>query len=79
MLLVTCNSQGELTPLEIGIHALGAVGKAKGGKGKKGGLKQYSELIGRTHQYLSQFVAAAEVCLHEHAHGVLRAGVADEP
>jgi ParB-like chromosome segregation protein Spo0J len=30
MLLVTCNAQGELTPLEYGIHALKAVPSAQG-------------------------------------------------
>jgi hypothetical protein len=50
-----------LSPLEIGIHALAVVGKAKGGKGKKGGLSRYAELLGKSHQYLSQLVQAAEV------------------
>lgn len=61
MLLATCNSQGELSPLEIGIHALQAVGKAKAGRGKKGGLSEYARLLSKDKSYLSQLVAAAEV------------------
>lgn len=38
MALVTSNSQGELSPLEIGMHALHCVGLSKGGRGQKGGL-----------------------------------------
>lgn len=62
MALATSNNQGELAPLEIGLHALERVGKAKGhGRGQKGGLSDYARKIGRSHQYLSQLVAAAEV------------------
>jgi len=39
MELVKANSQGELSVLEIGIHALGSVEKSQGKKG--GGLKLY--------------------------------------
>lgn len=61
MELVTSNNQGELSPLEIGIHALKAVPKAEGGRGKKGGLSEYAEKVGRKHQYISQLRQAAEV------------------
>jgi ParB/RepB/Spo0J family partition protein len=61
MALVTSNNQGELSPLEIGLHALRCVGKAKAGRGKKGGLAEYAEKIGKSKQYISQLVAAAEV------------------
>ena len=47
MMLVTSNNQGELTPLEIGLHALRAVPKAKGGKGQKGGLSEYAKAVGK--------------------------------
>jgi DNA modification methylase len=61
MALATSNNQGELAPLEIGLHALECVGKAKAGRGKKGGLSDYGRKISKTHQYLSQLIAAAEV------------------
>jgi len=38
MLLATDNTQGELSPLEIGVWVLGNVDKGSGGRGKKGGL-----------------------------------------
>lgn len=59
MLLVTCNAQGELSPLEIGLHALKAVPTAQGKKGK--GLDAYAELLGVSRPYVSQLRAAAEV------------------
>jgi hypothetical protein len=59
--LILDNAQGELSPLEIGLHALHFVGKATAGRGKKGGLSEYAETIGRTQGNMSQLVAAAEV------------------
>lgn len=61
MALVTSNAQGELDPLEIGIHAFEAVPVSKGGRGKKGGLSEYAEKIGKKQQYLSQIRDAGEV------------------
>jgi ParB/RepB/Spo0J family partition protein len=61
MQLVLSNAQGELSPLEIGIHALKAVPLSKGGRGRTGGLSEYAERIGRSKQSLSQLVSAAEV------------------
>lgn len=61
MALATSNNQGELAPLEIGLHALERVGKATAGRGKKGGLSEYATKIGRSKQYISQLAAAAEV------------------
>ena len=61
LLLVTSNNQGELTPLEIGLHALRAVPKAKGGKGQKGGLAEYSKIVGKIRQEVTLFFQAAEV------------------
>ena len=46
MELVTSNNQGELSPLEIGIHALKAVPKEQGKKG--GGLAAYAEKVGKS-------------------------------
>ena len=61
MELVTSNAQGELSPLEIGLHALKAVPPSEGGRGKRGGLSQYATAIGKTQGYVSQLRAAAEV------------------
>jgi ParB-like chromosome segregation protein Spo0J len=61
MALVLANSQSELLPLERGIHALTAQGRATAGRGKKGGLSAYAETVGKTHQLISREVAAAEV------------------
>jgi site-specific DNA-methyltransferase (adenine-specific) len=62
MALATSNNQGELAPLEIGLHALECVGRdEKRGRGKKGGLAEHAAKIGKSKQYLSQLVAAAEV------------------
>lgn len=61
MALATSNNQGELAPLEIGLHALERVGKATAGRGKKGGLSDYARKLGKSQGYLSQLVAAAEV------------------
>lgn len=71
MLLVLSNTQGELSPLEIGMHALKAVPLAEGGRGKKGGLSEYAERIGRDQSRVSQLRAAAQVYsqTHEISHG----------
>ena len=61
MELALSNLQRELSPLEFGIHAFKAVPKAEGGRGKKGGLSEYAEKIGKTVQYVSQIRQAAEV------------------
>ena len=61
MLLATSNNQGELSPLEIGLHALRNVYLSKGGRGKKGGLSEYAEKVGKSNQYIGQVKAAAEV------------------
>jgi len=63
MELVTANNQGELSPLEIGIHALKAVPKAAGGRGKKGGLAEYAAKVGKSKQYIQQIRDAAEVLI----------------
>jgi hypothetical protein len=61
MALVLANRQSELLPLERGIHALTAQGRATAGRGKKGDLSTYAETVGKTHQLISREVAAAEV------------------
>lgn len=61
MALATSNNQGELSPLEIGMHALKAVPVAKGGRGKKGGLSEYAERIGKGLSTVSEYRSAAEV------------------
>jgi len=61
MELVLSNNQGELSPLEIGIHALQAVPLSEGGRGKKGGLSEYAKRVGRQRQHVGQYRCAAEV------------------
>ena len=60
MQLVLSNAQGELTPLEIGIHALEAVEKGKGGRGISGELSAYSERIGKPRPNVVVYRNAAE-------------------
>jgi ParB-like chromosome segregation protein Spo0J len=60
MLLVTCNAQGELKPLEIGLHVLKAVAHGEKGRGKKGGVRSYAEMVGKDESYIRQLRDAAE-------------------
>lgn len=59
MALATSNNQGELSPLEIGIHALNLE------KGKNrwtgGALKEYAKAIGKAPAYVTELRNAAEV------------------
>ncbi len=64
MQLATSNNQGELDPLEIGIHAFQAVPLANGGRGKRGGISVYADRIGKKQQYISQLRDAGEVAKH---------------
>jgi site-specific DNA-methyltransferase (adenine-specific) len=61
MSLVLSNSQGELDPLEIGIHAFEAVPLSKGGRGKKGGLSEYAAKVGRSPAFVTAVKDAGEV------------------
>jgi len=61
MALVTSNSQGELSPLEIGMHALHCVSLSKGGRGQKGGLSAYAKVVGKDKSTVSKLVNAASV------------------
>lgn len=61
MELALSNSQGELSPLERGIHALGYVERSQGGRGKKGGLSEYARQTGDNRGDLSTLKNAAEV------------------
>lgn len=56
MQLVLSNTQGELSPLEIGIHAFKAVPLQK-----NGGLSAYAQRIGKNRQYISELRNAANV------------------
>lgn len=64
MALATSNSQGELSPLEIGLHALNCVALSEGGRGVKGGLRQYAALLGKAESYIRQARQAANVALN---------------
>jgi site-specific DNA-methyltransferase (adenine-specific) len=61
MQLVLANSQGELSPLELGMHVRRYVQGAKGGRGQKGGLSAYAEKMGGNKQRLNQLQHAADV------------------
>ena len=61
MELATSNNQGELSPLEVGMHALHYVDKSTGGRGNKGGLSAYAEKVGRHAGLLTDYRHAAEV------------------
>lgn len=62
MFLVTDNNQGELSPLEIGLHALEYVEKDKRGMGANGGgLKGYAESVGKPQSRISEYRQAADV------------------
>ena len=57
--MATANAQGELSPLEIGMHALHYVEK---GQGKKGaGLQFYADSLGKQRGDISKYRDAAEV------------------
>ena len=43
MELVLSNNQGELSPLEIGMHALQGRAEGGSGRGKKAGCQYYAE------------------------------------
>jgi len=76
MQLVLGNSQGELSPLEIGIHADQAVGISKGGRGQSGGISAYAKRIGRAQPDVSRLAAAARVYLETHTSCM---GLTDKP
>lgn len=61
MALVTSNSQGELSPLEIGLHALGLDMDKRGKGAAGGGLKGYAALVGRAPSRITEYRQAAAV------------------
>lgn len=63
MELVISNSQGELDPLEIGLHACQFVQKGKGGRGKKGGYSEYAKAIGKDRSHVTRCRSGAEVAM----------------
>ena len=62
MALATSNNQGELSTLEVGVHAFGFVPPSQGAKGK--GLEAYAKKIGRPRSNVSLYRKGAEVYLH---------------
>lgn len=66
MQLALGNVQGELSPLEIGIHALKAVEIVEGGRGIKGGISEYARQLGMesSRANLSSYRNAAFVLKH---------------
>lgn len=60
MFLVTDNNQGELSPLEIGLHALESV--TLGNRwSQNGGMKEYAEAVGKQPSRVTEYRQAAEV------------------
>ena len=55
------DTRESLSPLEIGMHALHYVAKAKGGRGKKGGLSGYAKHLGKDLAAISRNREAARV------------------
>jgi site-specific DNA-methyltransferase (adenine-specific) len=64
MELVLANNQGELSPLEYGIHVLKYVESSEGGRGKKGGLSEYARAVGRSEKRMRVNKDAAIVALN---------------
>lgn len=67
MELVLANNQGELSPLEYGMHVLKYVELSEGGRGKKGGLSEYARQIGRSEAAL-RFDKDAAIVYQKVAH-----------
>ncbi len=61
MELATANNQGELDPLEIGIHAFEAIPVSKGGRGNVGGISGYAKAIGKPQPNVSKYRNAGQV------------------
>lgn len=61
MELVLANNQGELSPLEYGMHVLKYVELSEGGRGKKGGLSEYARVVGKTNPSIRDWRDAAIV------------------
>jgi hypothetical protein len=60
--LLFSNAQSDLEHLEIGLHVLKTVGNnSKGGKGQKGGIREYARKMGAGERTLADWVQAAEV------------------
>ena len=61
MELVLANNQGELSPLEYGMHVLKYVELSEGGRGKKGGLSEYARVVGKAKSKISEYKDGAFV------------------
>ena len=63
MELVLANNQGELSPLEYGMHVLKYVelSRVGAGRGNKGGLSEYARVVGKGKSTLSEYQSAAKV------------------
>lgn len=68
MALMLTNTQGEMSPLEEGHHVHKYVQSSEGGRGKKGGLRDYARRLNKNPSTLSHLRASYEVyekCVHE--------------
>ena len=59
-----------------GLHALEAVPVAKGGRGKKGGLSEYAEKVGRVKSKITEYRQAGEVVVNCSLEGTVFLGKA---
>jgi hypothetical protein len=69
MELVLANNQGELSPLEYGMHVLKYVelSRVGAGRGNKGGLSEYARVVGKSESAL-RFSKEAAVVFENLAH-----------
>jgi site-specific DNA-methyltransferase (adenine-specific) len=61
MALATSNSQGELSPLEIGLHALHINFDKRGRGAVGGGMKEYASSVGKASATITEYRQAAKV------------------
>jgi hypothetical protein len=59
--LLLSNAQGELSPLEIGLHLDLAIGRGKPGRGNKNGIADYARNMGKSRDAFQDYVEAARV------------------
>lgn len=59
--LVRGNDQSDIAPLELGLHALKYSQRSQGGRGKRGGVREYARGVGRPETAVRRSRNAAEV------------------
>ena len=59
--LVADNAHAPLTDLEVALHALRVVRRAKGGRNRKGGISAFAAAVGKSEGHVRQLLQAARV------------------